>query len=467
MLVKGDFLTRQEIEQIHEMSVNILENAGVVMDDEYARTVFKEHGAKVEGEKVYISRRMLEDALKTVPEEFSICGRNGKSVVIGGDHKVIAPASGPLFVRRGNDRHRNTAEDYKNFQKMHHTSPIMDMLNPNLIEPADIDSRIVRDYQMAVCLKYTDKPLIGFTTTPEHTVHSIEMIQKFYGKKENVTLGIINVISPLKYDGTMLQAVKLCAERRQPMMFACCSLPGATSPVTLSGTIVVNNAEVLAGIVYAQLLCPGIGVLYGNTSGSCDLRYVTPAIGAPETALFIFASSALARFYKIPSRTGGALADSKLVDWQCGVESTMTIFPSLMSSSNFVLHACGVMESFSTISYEKFLLDEQNIEMVQKIVDGVHVRADAEEVENIIEVGAGEQYIEAEHTFDYMHEELYTPRLFNKMGYDAWVNQGSKSAADLANEKIDERIASFVPVDITKEQEDILESYIGDLAKTL
>lgn len=468
MEVRGNFMTRAECEKIHEMSVYVLEHVGVDFMEPYCREVFKSHGAKVEGERVYISREMLENALSTAPEVFTVTGRNGKSVTVGKENQILAPASGPLFVRRGNDRHRNTAEDYKNFQKIHHNSRVMDMLNPNLIEPADIARDIVRDYQMAVCLKYTDKPLIGLTTAPNHTINCIEMTQRFYGIKESVMLGIINVISPLKYDDTMLEAVKICAENHQPMMFACCSMPGATSPITLSSTVVVNNAEVLAGIVYAQLLSPGIGVLYGNTSGGCDLRFVTPTIGSPELALFVFASAAMAQYYKLPCRTGGALADSKLVDWQCGVESTMTMMASMISSSNFILHACGVMESFSTLSYEKFLLDEQNIEMLGKITGGIQMYMDQEELNNIAEVGPGGQYIDADHTLEYLHDELYTPKLFSKTAYAGWVNSGGKSAKQLAGEQIEERIASYKPVEITKEQEDVLVSYIGkDLYRSI
>ena len=233
MKVKSNFFSQDEIMKVHEMSLDVLENVGIVMCDEYCREVFKKNGAKVSGEVVYIPPKMVEEAIKLAPPEFELYGRNGKSVKIGNDSCVMTASSGPLFVRRGNDRHRNTAQDYKNFQKMHHNSRVMDILNPNLIEPSDISEKIVRDYQMAVCLKYSDKPVMGLTTSPSHTINSIEMIQKFYGVKDNVMVGLINVISPLKYDDTMLNAVRLCAERRQPMLFACCSMPGATSPVTL------------------------------------------------------------------------------------------------------------------------------------------------------------------------------------------------------------------------------------------
>ena len=466
MKVKGNFLSNEEIEKIHELSVKVLAQQGVELEDPQAVEVFKKYGAKTEGSIVYIDRAMLTEALSHVPPVFEIQGRNGKKVLIGQEHSVIAPVSGPLYVRRGSEIHRNKAVDFNNFQKLHHNSEVMDMLNPNLIEPADIDRKIVRRYQMASCLKHTDKPLIGLTTSPEDTVDSIEMIQRFYGVKENVTLGIINVISPLKYDLTMLTAVRLCAERRQPLMFACCSLPGATSPVSLFGTMVVNNAEVLAGIVYAQLLQPGIPVLYGNTTGSCDLRYVSPSIGSPETALFIYASAAMAEYYSIPCRTGGALSDAKTVDWQAGVESIMTMLPSMMSSSNFILHACGVMDSFSTISYDKYILDEQNIQMIRKITNGIGFGDMAEEYDNIAEAGPGGQFLQTMHTMTYLREELYTPKLFNKMSYDSWQESGAATVSELALREADRRIESYIPVDITTEQEQILRDYIGDLADT-
>lgn len=466
MKVNGNFLSIEEIEKIHAMSVRVLAEKGFELEDPSAIETFKKHGAKVDGCIVYIDEAMLKSALSSVPSVFEINGRNGKKVLIGEEHTVIAPVSGPVYVRRGDDLHRNTAEDYKNFQKMHHNSPVMDMLNPNLIEPGDIPREVVRNYQMAVCLKYTDKPLIGLTTSPEDSVNSIEMIQRFYGKKDNVTLGIINVISPLKYDHTMLAAVRLYAERKQPMMFACCSLPGATSPVSLFGTMVVNNAEVLAGIVYSQLLQPGVAVLYGNTSGSCDLRFATPSIGSPETALFIYASAAMAQYYNIPCRTGGSLSDAKTVDWQAGVESVLTMMPSLMSSSNFILHACGVMDSFNTISYEKYILDEQNIEMIRKVTNGIRFGDAEEEYANIAEVGPGGQFLQSMHTMMNLRKEIYTPKLFNKMGYLSWQNSGAKTVQELALAEAERRIESYVPVGITPEQEQILRSYIGDLADT-
>lgn len=469
MRVEGNFFSKSEVENLHDLTLKVLERDGVVLNDQTAVDIFKQHGAKVDGKIVYITSDMVEKALQTTPSEFSIRGRNGKVAKFGEGHKVFAPASGPLYVLRGDDHHRNTAEDYKNFQKMDHTSKIMTMLNPNLIEPADIAREIVRDYQMAVCLKYTDKPLMGLTTSYQDCVHSTDMIRRFYDADpdETYTFGLINPISPLKYDDHMLVACKYFAERNQATMFPCCAMPGMTSPVTLSGTMAVNNAENLAGIIYTQLIRPGAPVVYSNTSCGTDLRYMTSAIGSPETALISYATAALAHYYNIPCRTGGSLADAKCVDYQAGAESTITMMASLMSSATFILHACGVMNSFNTLSYEKYLLDEQNIEMLMKIVNGMTIHTDDEELENISEVGPGGQYIGEEHTMDYMNEELYMPKLYNKMGYASWEKNGKKDATQLANEKIDERIESFECPSLSKEQEGILKEYIGNLYDTI
>ncbi len=469
MQVKGNFFSKEEVEKLHEMTLCVLERDGVIMDDEEACETFRKHGQKVDGRIVHMDRAIVEKALATAPSSFKIRGRDGKSVTFGEGNRVLAPASGPLFVKRGDDHHRNTAEDYKNFQKMDHTSKVIDMLNPNLIEPADIDAERVRDYQMAVCLKYTDKPLMGLTTSLRDCIHSTDMIRRFYGAKEDetYTFGLINPMSPLEYNGIMLQACRYFAERNQATMFPCCSMPGVTSPITLSGTAVVNNAENLAGIVYAQLVRPGAPVVYASTSCGTDMRYMTSAIGAPETALLCFSSAALAKYYHIPCRTGGSLSDSKCADWQAGAESTMVMMAALMSDTNFILHSCGVMNSFNTLCYEKYLLDEQNIEMLTRIVNGMTVHTEQEELDNISAVGPGGQYIEEEHTMEYLYEELYTAKLSNKMGYPGWENAGKKDAAQLAADQIENRLAAYRQPDITNEQEAVLREYIGELYDTI
>ncbi len=471
MNLKNNFFSTKECEIIHKQSVKVLGEMGVEFNDEYALEVFKNAGATVEGKVVKIPQNIIDEALKTVPAEFKIYGRNGKEVTIGGDNQIIAPESGALNILTENGMEKRTPEHFKKFMKLHHNSRVMDMINPSLFEPIEIDQKIVRDYQMAVCLKYSDKPMLGLATSKQDSEHSIDMCQRFIGREENVCLGIISVISPVKYDEAMLQSMRVFVERKQPVMVACCSQPGATSPVSMFGTFIIDNAQVLAGVVYSQLLRKGAEVMYGNTSGSCDHRYVAPAIGAPETGFSIFMAAAMAKYYNMPCRTGGSLADAKEVDWQCGVEAILTTLPTVMSSSNYVLHSCGVMDSFNVLSYAKYVLDEQNIEMCRFMVNGVNLELDEddleEEIENIMDVGVGGNYIEEIHTMTKLRQELYTPMLFNKMGYSSWKHAGEKTVTSHAFAEVEKRVEAYEFPEMSKEQEDVLRSYIGDLVDTI
>lgn len=468
MRFKQHFLTPEEAAQIHAMSVRILEEVGMEIEDASARETYHKHGARVEGGTVYLSGAMLEETLKLIPSSFSIYGRSGKEVKIGGGHMTIAPDGGPMFIRRGNEQYRALSEDFKNFQKLCHTSNVLDMNAPWITEPADIDRSLVRDYQMAVTLKYTDKPVAGYATSQQDSIHSIEMAQKFYGIFDRyVSLGVISAISPLKYDETMLQAVRAYAERKQPLLFASCAMPGATSPVTLSGTIAVNNAEVLAGIVYAQLLQPGLPVIYGNTTGGCDLRYAAPTIGSPEAAMLIQATAAMASYYHIPCRTGGSLSDSKCVDWQAGVESATTLMTTLMTDAGFVFQSCGILDSFNTLCYEKFILDEQNIELFRRMTDGCDFIPTEADFQDIAAAGPGGQYLNSEQTMKLFKKALYIPKLFAKMDFNSWEQQGSPSAVQYAQKELKKRLGSYQMPEMTAEQDQVLRGYIGDLADTI
>jgi trimethylamine--corrinoid protein Co-methyltransferase len=468
MKFAGNMIGEKDIRDIHELTIRILAEVGVDYEDEGLVELFKKRGARTEGTKVFIDEKLLDECLKTVPSEFEIYGRKG-NVTVGGDNKIIAPVSGPITIMEGNETRGNTAEDFIKFQMLHHSSDVMDMLNPNLIEPADIPAEDVRNYQMAICLKYTDKPLIGFTTSPDASINSIKMAQDFYGvgDEENVVLGIVSVISLLMYDKTMLEAVKIYAEKNQPLMFACASLPGATSPTTISGTLAVNNAEVLGGIVLSQVIKAGLPVIYGNTSGSCDLRYASPAIGSVETGLITLAAAGLAKFYGIPCRTGGALSDAKAVDWQAGVESTITMLPAIMSTSNFILQSCGVMDSFNMISYEKFILDENNIKMFIRMRDGFELDDKDEVFEVIKKVGNGGQYLQEMHTAMKFRKEHFFSKLFLKEGYEVWEKNGRKTVMENAAKAYKLRLEEHKYVDNTDEQNQVLVQYLKDYMQVI
>lgn len=462
MQVKADFLSKNEVGKLHEATIHVLSRVGVRFQNEKALELFKYHGAKIAGNKVFINENILHQALSTVPKSFYLQGREAKNdVIIGGSDPVFASASGPVYVRRGNNKYLAKDEDFINFIKLSETSKVLNVTNYIIVEPQDVAPERRKLHQVASCLKYSTKPLIGITMGEGATRQCLKLVENFYGSlAEHRLLGIISPISPLVYDEQMLDHIIQYAEAGQPLLFASCSLPGATSPITLSGTIVIDNSEVLAGIVLSQLVRPGLPVIYGNTSTACDMRYASPAVGSPETALITLTTAGLSKFYGIPCRSGGNLTDAKTADMQAGLESMLTILPPLISGVDFVLQSCGILESFNTISYEKFLIDEETLAIVKRFVVGYEISEELMGLSMIEQSGPGANFLGEQHTIDYFKKEQYATDLFSKEGYAQWERKGALTIEQKAGQSLDKRLREYSEPYITKEQEQILQEYL-------
>jgi trimethylamine--corrinoid protein Co-methyltransferase len=243
-------------------------------------------------------------------------------------------------------------------------------------------------------------------------------------------------------------------------MIAACSQPGATSPATLAGTLVIDTAEVLAGATLSQLLRPGLPVIMGSTSAACDLRYVSPAIGSPETGLITVAFKALCKRYRIPCRSGGTLTDSKDTDMQAGIEGAMAMLPAILSGVDFILHACGTMDSFNTVCLEKFIIDEEICSSMLRMAAGFAINDDTLALDCIGEVGPGNNFMMHDHTLDHFRTEMWRPALFSRENFSAWKEAGSKTLPERAAEMLRNRLAAFRLPRITREQEKLLEPYL-------
>jgi trimethylamine--corrinoid protein Co-methyltransferase len=245
----------------------------------------------------------------------------------------------------------------------------------------------------------------------------------------------------------------------QPLMIAACSQPGATSPVTLAGTLVVDGAQVLAGLVLTQLLAPGLPVIMGSTSTSCDLRSIAPSIGSPETGLITVAFKALCRRYGVPCRSGGTLTDSKDTDMQAGIEGAMAMMPAILSGVDFVLHACGTMESFTTVCLEKFIIDEETTSAMLRMQKGFEFDDETLAADCIKEVGIGGNFLTHDHTLDNFRSELFMPSLFSKESFPKWEEAGKKDLTQVAGERLKQRLAAYKFPSITETQEKLLQKY--------
>ena len=452
------------VRKIDRLAIETMEQQGILFESERALDIFRENGFYIEGKIVHFKEDDVRKALQLVPERFVIRGRDRKNdVEVGGGTPVFCPAYGPVYVQENNVRREAKREDMVKCVKLLQTSDTIQMLNPYVITPFDVPGEKVLMYQLATCLKYGSKPTMCPSGGYKISKKGIRLIKEIYGAEEGeyVTISLASALSPLSFDDNMAGCIIASAEEKQPVILGCGALPGATSGVTMGSSMVTSTAELLAGIVLAQLVNPGVPVVYGNVAASTDMRFVTPAIGTPEAARIAAMSKALCEFYKILCRGGGALSDAKQTDYQAGSESTLVMYASLASGIDYVIHACGILDSFNILGYEKFILDEQMIRSVLHMLKEIPLE-DEEYwgIDVIREVGHGGTFLETEQTFEYMKEELFMPEISLRGYYSTWKSQGEPDLMYYARAAIEKRLGDYIEPALPEDKLKRLDSYL-------
>ncbi|MDR2517185.1 MAG: trimethylamine methyltransferase family protein [Spirochaetaceae bacterium] len=453
MIPQYNVLTEKEIRIIHDNSMRILEEIGVVFEYEPACEVFRKKGMKVDDNRVYFKRGFVEEMVKCAPAEFTLHARNPKhNLVCGGNNVIYMPGYGAPFILEPGRKKRNaTKKDYDNFVKLAGASRHLHMTGGNVVEPTDLPES-TRHLQMTLShILNSDKCFMGSSLGYHNAMDTIEMTAILHGRMEVIRkkpalICLINSLTPLKFDARMLGAQMAYAETGQAVVIASLVMSGSTGPATLAGALSLQNAEVLAGIALSQAINPGTPVVYGSTSAIADMKSILLSIGNPEGALFTSASAQLARWYGVPSRGGGGLSDSKEADIQAGYESMMTLFAASLSGINFVLHTAGILQFFSAMSYEKFIVDDEMAGMILRYREGFDTSDEEKLAFDVIrDVGPGGNFLTAEHTVMNFREEFFLPVFADKAQFDDnWT--ASYTAPEMRARKIwQERLASYTP----------------------
>jgi len=460
-------LSTQNMEKIHSAAMDLLKNTGVVFNDEEAIEIFKAAGHRVEGTTVFFEESDIAKALKTSPRRFTVHARNPeKNVEIGEDDFVFLPGYGAPFVMdaQGN-RRQASMEDYDNFCKLVQTSPYINMNGWMMVEPADMPHDTVHlDLNLSNML-LCDKPFMGSPVSRQGALDGIEMAGILWGGKENimdktVSVSLINSLSPLQFSEEMAGSLIELARHNQACVVASLIMAGGSGPVTLDGVLALQNAEILAGITLAQLVRPGAPVVYGSTSSAMDMKTGALSIGAPELSKNIHLVGQMARFYNLPSRSGGGLTDALFADAQAGAESALAISTAVRSGTNFILHACGILGSYIAMSFEKFLIDEEICGMVSNMIRPLAITDESIDLDVIKEVGIGGQYLTHPKTFKLCRTEFFMPTLMSRKNPDAWEKEGKKRIDEIAEDKVAQRLASYEKPDIDPKIEKQLNEYV-------
>ncbi len=430
----------EAIDVIEANADTILEEIGVEFrEDPESLALFKDAGADVRKERVRFPKGMLRGILKSAPSQFTQLARNpARSVEIGGGNTVFAPVYGPPFVSDlDGGRRYGTIEDFRNFVKLSYMAPALHHSGGTVCEPVDLPVN-KRHYDMVYAhMRYSDKPFMGSVTHPARAADTVEMCRILFGEetvdRNCVVVNLINANSPMVFDATMLGALRVYAAANQASIVSPFILAGAMSPVTVAGTLSQILAEAMAGMALTQLVRPGSPVVFGTFMSAISMQSGAPTFGGPEPMLVLNTAAALARRLNVPFRSGGSLCASKAPDAQAAYESANTILPTLLSGVNFVLHAAGWLEGGLVSSYEKFIMDADQLAGLQVLARGIDVTENGQGLSAVREVGPGSHYLGCAHTQANFESAFFRSAVADNNSFEQWEAEGSQDAPARAN----------------------------------
>ncbi len=407
------------VQKLHEATMKILATTGMKYHHPEAIEILKKNGINVDDEGV---ARFTEEQvlywIRKAPGTFTLYARNPEhNITVGGDHVNYAPGYGASLIAE-KDGSKRTAhlDDYIKFAKLFQQNPAFHVNGGCMVDPDDIpldDATLLMFY---TAYTYSDKVMQVRSGTREQMETLMQMgIEAFGGEEEFKAkprfMTIVNMNTPLQCDSVMTDTLLTFAKYRQPFVVASMAMAGTTSPITLAGTIALTTAEVLSGIVLAQMASPGTPVCFASQSTTSDLRNGSAASGSPEGALCYKYCAQLAKFYGLPCRGGGAVTDAKVVNAQAGYEAMMTFMTCNLNKMNYIIHSAGILDSYAAMSYEKLIMDFEVIDYVQRFLREFEVDEETVPLDVIDEVGREGTYISELHTIEFCRQEPLTPEI--------------------------------------------------------
>jgi trimethylamine--corrinoid protein Co-methyltransferase len=442
-------LSRKDVQAVHDASVAVLEKTGVRFASDTALALFRAHGFRVEGQRVFFTEADLWKALDTVPRRFTILARNPRHhIAMEPGVVVFGLGRGAVtFVEPDGSYHHGTTADVIAASKLCQRLAVLELWGP-LVYPADIPPADANLWLSQTMIRYTDKPYhyshrddidlvaMAYGTTREGMAARSDLDHSYGQTTATVTSPLS--LSPDECDNLMEYA-------RCGIAFHIASMPigGTTGPCTLAGVVVQQNCENLAAIVLAQLVRPGCPVFYGTIGGHADMRSLRPLFGTAETRLIERAGSQMTDLYGLFCRGNVALTDAPVCDFQAGAQAMLHTLHVLQNGPN-ILPGCGLLGSYLGASLAKIVLDVELITATKRFLTPIRPDRETLAVEVIADAAPRGEFITHEHTLRHYATEFLSGGVFVSTNYDQWAAAGGKEAKHLAHETAQMLIDSYV-----------------------
>ncbi|MFV2052095.1 trimethylamine methyltransferase family protein [Aliiroseovarius sp. YM-037] len=428
---------------VHDGAMRILEEIGIEILNDEAVSLFKEMGCTVSGTNVRMDRDFVMEMVAKAPSEFTITPRNlARELPIGGNNMVFVNVSSPpnywdLELGR---KMPGTRAQCADLLKLTQYFNCIHVAGGYPVEPVDVHASVRHLDVLYDKLTLTDKVAHAYSLGRERVEDVMEMVRiaggltdaEFEAKPRMYTN--INSTSPLKHDHPMLDGFMRLVRRGQAVVVTPFTLAGAMAPVTMAGAVGQSLAEGLIAIVLAQYIKPGAPCVIGTFTSNVDMKSGAPAFGTPEYMRATQMTGQLARFYGLPMRSSGVCA-ANVPDGQAMWETSNSLWAAVQSRSNMVYHAAGWLEGGLIASPEKFIMDCEILQQIQRYFNPMLTATTPDDiaVDAIRDVGNEGHFFGIQHTQDRYETAFYQPFLSDWRNYEGWELAGGVWTAERAN----------------------------------
>jgi len=447
-------LGEEGVHAIHDGAMRILEEIGIEFLNDESLAILKDAGCTVDGVNVRMGRDFVMEMIKRAPSEFTITPRNpDRKITSGGKHMVFVNVSSPPnYWDMEVGKIPGTRAHCANLLKLTQYFNCIHVAGGYPVEPVDVHASVRHLDVLYDKLTLTDKVAHAYSLGKERVEDVMEMVriagglshEEFEATPRMYTN--INSTSPLKHDTPMLDGYMRCVERGQATVVTPFTLAGAMAPVTMAGAVAQSIAEGLCTIAMAQWMRPGAPCAFGTFTSNVDMKSGAPAFGTPEYMRATQMTGQLARFYGLPLRSSGVCA-ANVPDGQAMWETSNSLWASVQSGTNMVYHAAGWLEGGLIASPEKFIMDCEILQQIQRYFEPSTYATGPDDIalDAIREVGHDGHFFGIQHTQDRYEEAFYQPFLSDWRNYEAWDLAGGVWTPERAHKMFKDIIESFEP----------------------
>lgn len=456
-------LAPEQIDTLHNASLEILERTGMRFFDPEALELFKKAGAQIsDGNLVKITPDKVEWALHCVPDNVNIYDRNMQLSMALGDRRSyfgVGSDCMSIYDLETGEHRKAVRQDLVQGVRLADALNNMDFVM-SMFLPADIPQADYERHQMAIMLQESIKPIIFVGIEAHSTVMALDMAAAVAGNLDNLQkhpfiVNYVNTVSPFHHNGESLQRLLYAAERNIPSIYAPGSVRGTLAPITFAGALALSNAAQLAGLVLSQLKREGSPlILCGGGGGYMDMRTMVTLYTTPDAGPYGWD---LAHHYRIPT-FAAACTDAKVFDAQAAAETALTIFDKALSGAN-IIHNLGYLDCAMTGSLELVAFCDEVIEWIKRYWRPLEISEETLALDVIHATGPDGHFLETDHTVRHVRE-VWTPMLFDRNDFETWSSKGSSTLQERANQRVKEIIkthrAEPLPTQVQAKIDDML-----------